>query len=822
VFVEQWSEQVFVERGDEIASLERLLEQVTRGTGAVVLVQGEAGIGKTTLVHHFLNEASRREPNLITASVQCTDISSHGDALYPFRQLLRQIAFSEQKEGLAKESKHFEFITRIAPAWISIIPGLGPLIAALIQTGVEAHGSYFQKTESLPKEQMFEQFTNLLKSLSEENSIVLFIDDLQWADSASISLLFHIARDISSYRLLLVCSYRLTDVELGVGDRYAALRNTLFELQRYGLCSVLFLGCFTFEQVEKLSNLTFPGNRFPIEFVQTLYDRSGGNPLFVTSFFNLLREQNIVFEDETGWHLAKSILSLEIPSQIESVISKQLERLTEDLRDFCDCASVEGNEFTYEVIATVLEQEFKKGKTEIAKQVRLLRDVHRFIRQKEEKQLSQGQILLIYSFNHGLLQEMLYHRLPPELRRRYHLLVGEALENIYKDDLDQIASRLAIHFRHGQDYVRSARYFYTAGVIAHDLAATAEAIYNFECALELLEKSPVSKRDMSLQADCYESLAHTLGLMMGQFHKAIEMYHRCLHIIQQLPNHEKRIMECTHMMGVCYRGLEKYELARDFYKQALSLARRLGNPVKEGNILRDIGTTYYLTGDLDTSLSFFQQSQEILSDTQDEGGLADTMRRIADVYRDQGDLRAAKSLYLRALEIQKRLKRHIHELMLYREMSALAFAEGETEEGIALAKLARDIGIKYSFYHQVAEILRYLAQKYTELQNLPLAFQTYGEAVIVACKCNPHEYRKAILAILGQIKNFQNEGNSEIAAHFCDVLIDFWHQQGMDLLQPVLMSLVKEVQSQLQTATERIDFDEIMLKWFLMNDDTHN
>jgi len=140
VFVEQWSEQVFVERGDEIASLERLLEQVTRGTGAVVLVQGEAGIGKTTLVHHFLNEASRREPNLITASVQCTDISSHGDALYPFRQLLRQIA--EQKEGLAKESKHFEFITRIAPAWISIIPGLGPLIAALIQTGVEAHGSY--------------------------------------------------------------------------------------------------------------------------------------------------------------------------------------------------------------------------------------------------------------------------------------------------------------------------------------------------------------------------------------------------------------------------------------------------------------------------------------------------------------------------------------------------------------------------------------------------------------------------------------------------------------------------------------------------------
>ncbi|MBC8492310.1 MAG: AAA family ATPase [Chloroflexi bacterium] len=800
----------FVGRRTELAQLEKLLKQAARGQGSVVLVEGEAGIGKTTLVNQFFHETSQEMPMLITATGKCTAISGHGDAFLPFRQVLRQIAISEDKDDTLTRSRHFDFVTKVAPAWISVIPGIGAFIAALIQSGVEAHEIYLQKPQTIPREQMFEQFSQVLQHLGKKNVLALFIDDLQWADSASVSLLFHIARNISTYRLLLICAYRPSDVEVGMGERYSTLKDTLYEMQRYGLCTELFVGQLTKDQVREMVNLEFPGNRFPAEFIPILYKRSGGNALFVTNFLSLLKDQDAVGRDEIGWYLTKSLASLEIPSQIEGVLRKRLERLTEELRDFCDCASIEGTDFTYEIVAKVLKQEFKRGDVEIGKQVRLLQNVHRLIQEKGEKRLSSAQVLLIYSFAHGLLQEILYHDLSPGLRQQYHNLIGEALEQLYVDDLEEIAPQLAIHFKHGKQFGKAAEYFYVAGMAAHRLSATAETAYNFQNGVVLLEALPKRKRNLPLLADCYQTLAHTHSLLMGQFNKGITLYEQCIRIREHLPDQEGHVLECLHMTGVCYRGLEQFDRAREYYEQALPLAIRLGKHAKQGNILRDIGTTYYLEGDLDTSFDYFQQSLELLSDSQDEGGVADTLRRLGNVHRDKGELERARELYSKALEIHKRLKRFIHEMMIYEEMSALAFHEGKDQEGFILAEAAREIGEKHSFYHRLSGLLRFVARRYLERRQFSQAFHTYTEAAIVSHKCNPHEYRKTIAALLEQVEDLHRRGRSHIANQFCDVLIASWRDQDLDHKVPEFISLWQQVKHYLQATPQDTDWADFV------------
>ncbi len=126
---------MFSGRENQLTKLSNMLVKASNGEGLVALIDGEAGAGKTALINQFLELAKADNSNLVIATSTCVAIAGEGDAFHPFRQILRQI-FSKNEKRIG--NRFLEFVSSIAPAWFSVIPGIGSLIGAVIQTGVEA------------------------------------------------------------------------------------------------------------------------------------------------------------------------------------------------------------------------------------------------------------------------------------------------------------------------------------------------------------------------------------------------------------------------------------------------------------------------------------------------------------------------------------------------------------------------------------------------------------------------------------------------------------------------------------------------------------
>jgi predicted ATPase len=276
-----------------------------KGQGSIVFVTGGAGRGKTALVDEFCWRALESNPNLVFAMGNCNAHSGFGDPYLPFIDIFGVLTgdIEAPLASAAITPEYARFLWRIFPQTVDAIIKRG---ASLIDIFV--HGeSLLARTEvadpddinrirrlkalvkrrksaasDLEQSLLFEQFTNILLLVSENQPLLLVLDDLQWADNASLDLFFHLCRRIEGHPILVVASYRPEEVSLGRDDKRHPLEAIVNQLKRvYGDIIIDISEGKVSQDADFVDLLidTEP-NRLSDEFCQTLKERTAGHPLF--------------------------------------------------------------------------------------------------------------------------------------------------------------------------------------------------------------------------------------------------------------------------------------------------------------------------------------------------------------------------------------------------------------------------------------------------------------------------------------------------------------------------------------------------------------
>jgi ABC-type oligopeptide transport system substrate-binding subunit len=524
--------QVFVGREEQLSQLNAFLHQALDGEGQVCFVSGEAGSGKSALVNAFARRAQASHADLVVALGTCNAQTGIGDPYLPFREILGMLTGDVEPQETTPENaqrlKSFlgisgKALADIGPDLIGVfVPGVG--IAMKVGAFVAERAGWMDRLEELSQREapapgeieqsrIFQQVTDVLEALAAERPLILVLDDLQWADAASISLLFHLSRHVGESRILVVGTYRPDEVALGRGGDRHPLEKVLTECKRYFGDVEIDLDRLDDARERQFVDdlLDAEPNRLGESFRQALFRHTDGHALFTVELLKDMQERGDVFRDPEGHWIAAPDLDWEtLPPRVEGVIEERIRRLERELREVLSVASVEGSEFTAQIIARVEDLRERSLLRQLSRQ---LERQHRLVEESGEEEIG-AHLLSRYRFAHALVQQFLYDELGRGERRLLHGEIAQVLEEIYRGREEEITVQLARHYAEAGEREKAIDYLLLAGDRARNLYAYQEATDHYERALAFLREL----RD-------YERMARTL-MKLGLTHHIAFDYDR--------------------------------------------------------------------------------------------------------------------------------------------------------------------------------------------------------------------------------------------------------------------------------------------------------
>lgn len=578
-----------VAREGRLSQMYSCLAGALAGHGHVVFVTGEAGTGKTTLIGEFLRRALDDEAELIAAYGGCDAYAGIGDAYQPFRALTAMLTGAVEEpwaSGLITQDQARRLWALAREAAEDLVYHHRGLIGSFVDSRALAEriGIWRRRAEAdsrvgLPlsaidvvsnQAHLFEQYFDWLRRIADRHPLLLVLEDLHWADTSSIGLLFFLGRQIRHQRILIVCSYRPEEIELASSDRALLLDEVRDELRL--LYGEVEIGLDRYAEEEGLrfveAVLDATPNRLGEAFRRQLYAQSRGHPLFTVELLRELRERGQLVVDTQGYLIeGQDIVWDTLPTRVEGVIAKRLGRLDSELLDTLAAASVEGEQFTAEVVAAVRSLDMRelvpKLSGDLAKR-------HRLIQATSTQRLN-GQRLSHYRFSHNLFQQYLYRSLDTVERAYLHERVAVALEDLFTSRPGELAVRagqLARHFEAAQMPDRAVKYWEQAGKAAVRVSANDEAVANFRRALELLQTMPAGQARAERELELRLSLGVPLAAVRGYSHREVA---RLYASARRLCSHTGR----TEKQFPALYGLWRYHLVRAHMRPATNMAEEL-------------------------------------------------------------------------------------------------------------------------------------------------------------------------------------------------------------------------------------------------------
>lgn len=451
--VPRGSRAAFVGREPELAAIAAAFGRSMAGAPQVVLLSGEAGIGKTRTAEEFAARA--RGGGAIVLVGRCRE-GEGAPAFWPWVQVVRSVFELAEPAALENDFR------RLAPVLAQMLPEVGDRFPGLESApSLEAEAARFR---------LFDTVTMLLRKVGSKQPVVVLLDDLHRADPASLQLLRFVARELRDARVLLLATYR--DVET---QRDPPKLSIITELVRQEPSrSVQLHGLSTTEVAEFVACSVLSGLA-PGSLARTLHEQSGGNPFFLTQLVHLLEAEGSV----EGIGEGKRAQTL-LPGGVREAIARQLDGLPEETRRALRVAAIAGREFPATGVAEVLGIPVPRllGVLEPALDARMVFGI--------PERLGQ------FRFAHVLLRDTIYERLTALERVSLHQSIAETLERHYADDLGPHAAELAYHFReavHAGGSETAVRYAVRAGEWATARLAYEDAAHHLRSALQILEQA---------------------------------------------------------------------------------------------------------------------------------------------------------------------------------------------------------------------------------------------------------------------------------------------------------------------------------------------
>jgi tetratricopeptide (TPR) repeat protein len=561
-----------VGRDRELSVLRHALVQANGGNRQVVFVAGERGIGKTTLLEHFVEETRARTRALVTFG-QCAELTGGTEPYLPIFDLLGGLCAEEGGDVLAS-------LERWAPTWLLQMPGL--------LDGVRA-SRLRHRVPSPNRERMLRELREVLEVLGAARTLVVVLEDLHWSDASSIGALSYLAQRTKSARLLIVGSYR--PVDQWVGEH--SLQGARQALVARGLASELRLEPLTSRDVDTYLARRLAGEPIDPALGDAIHARTGGNPLFVTATVAHLLERGLLAASGGRWRLAEPLDGI-IPDGLRQLALQRIQQLAPEERRVLDAASVVGTEFSVAAVAAA---------TDVAPAV--VEDLCVALAARTElvsvtgvDAWPDGTVSGRYEFRHVLYREVLEHALSPMARRHLHRAVGERLERAWEGRSAEIAAALAIHADAAGDSEGAVRHHLTAAASAKARFASGEAILHLRAALERVRRLPETEARAQNELACLLDLCGTLVATRGAAPADVSDVHgRALELADRLDLPRARIQaqSARHVFDVARADLLH---AREVAEDLITTAERVSDPFCTVIAHGALGITLFNLGEL--------------------------------------------------------------------------------------------------------------------------------------------------------------------------------------------------------------------------------
>ena len=630
----------FVNREEEISLLKRTFEETMKGVPKLVSITGEAGIGKTRLLAFFRESLEKESAYFLEGHCRPYGkaLAFHPIALM-FESYFNLSGFVHTPEQWTKIRKRMKDK--------ALYPKLKQVFEFFQQFRAEGSGS--DLVIQGKKQLLFRSLRNLLLSISTVRPLIMAIDDMQWVDSTTREFLEFLIKSPIKAPILLICSGRSEpDLWCPMGNEY-----------------LIRLRPFSVDQSSQIFSSVLGTERLDTQITSEIIPKAGGNPLFLGEFAKTLKRQGVLISDSRKCILSQHVDDMRIPHNVHGVLSAYLDTLPGPYKHLIQLASIIGREFSPDLL--LLLADIKGNNSELFSFL----ERQGFIKKKSSFRGDH------YHFVHHMMREVAYHSLLHHDRRRYHRLVGEAIEEQYKKNLSSQMGFLAYHFYYAEIWPKAMAYTLEAAQLARQTYSCHEALICYDRAIDILKKDRSGdKQEKALQLYKWKGAMH---FCLGQLDEGCSSFQKMYVTAMKLVDHEAQA-EALFRLGWISFYDHQPRVAIRHLSNAITLCENEFLPEIRLKAASFKGFVYSVMGRLKEARTLVIQALDMSDDTTSLEGRLWSLSYVTQYYNWTGEFDAALDLIKEVESLNEKLKSPYFNMLLSFRKGLIYGALGRTDK----------------------------------------------------------------------------------------------------------------------------------------------
>ncbi len=667
-----------VGRSDELGRLIQTYDSVAEN-GRFVVIEGEAGIGKTRLADEFLAHAWGR--GAVVVKSRCYEGEedlSYGPFVEGLRVALKHNTRSDWFEQLS--SHWIAEVARLLPELLGLrsdLPELSPL---------EGPGA---------QSRFFEAITQFILTLCEGPVPgVLFIDDLHWADAASLDLMTYLARRVRRHPLLILSTWRAEQV--GIDHR---LNRLLVEMQRAGTAESISLSRLSPADVKDLvDSLSKPV--FSLEISERLYQETEGLPFFLIEYLSIISKERASIED-IQWSL---------PGGVRDLLHSRLREVSDTGWQILTTGAVIGRSFGFNTLRAV------SGRTE-EEAITALEDLisQGLVREVEDRG---DDVELFYDFSHEKLRTLVYEETSLARQRLLHRRVAEHLVDRARfiRESGHLAGQIAHHYQLAGEEKGAAKYYQLAGEHARGLFANEDALSHFQTALALGH----------VDAAYLHEVIGDLQTLLGAYDAALSSYETAAAI-----GKPAKLPEIEHKLGIVHHRLGEWGSAESHFQSALAVLDKQNGYRHRSSIYADWSLAAYNNGQPTRARELARKALELAEKVEDKRALAQAHNLLGILARGCGDLDRAREHLQNSLDLAQSMGDLSVRVAALNNLALVNRQDNDFETAISRLKTALSLCTTLGDRHREAALHNNLADLYHAIWKPEESMSHLKQSVII-------------------------------------------------------------------------------------------
>jgi len=686
-----------------LQKLRQSTDFLEHGSGGLIFLSGESGVGKTRLIMEFGRELIWK--NILVLTGDCSETSRR--PLEALLKPLQRIADRCREQG--PEETAF-LVAHRGKVFSPYVPSYA---------GLQGMENYTDPGFLPPDAATIRLYTYLIETLSllsQREPVVIILDDLQWADDLSLTFIEFLLRSkqLEKFPIFVVGTFRSDlmnkDLET-LGQAEAVQTITLERLSQDSITSL----------VGDMLALSGP----PKLFSTFLYERAEGNPLFVAEYLRAAVEEGLLYRNSKGeWEVQTETSDepdeltnyqrIPLPRSVSDIITRRLAGLSDLSRSLIEYATLIGRKVDSELLKRVLatnEESFIDATEELLK---------RLILEKTEQNT--------FHFVHNQLRKTALSKIPPRKKKKLCFSIAAEMETLYEDNVANHTADLGRLWEAAGEKEKAQKYYLAAAKSAQQQNAFDEAERHYRAFLNLT--TGPSHRRCTAQYDLGDVLELT-----GKWNEALEIFERALRFAEERKSKDLQAHGLVRL-GTMYTNRSRFKKAISCFKRAITIFKETKNPHQECGALKGLGNIFFIRGDYEQALATYKQSLALAEKIDDQLAIAYAVGNMGNIYLNTGDYERSLQCCTRNLVIAESLNDKRSASIACGNIGTVYYSLGNHEKSLEYIERQVHMSEMIGYQQGISLGVGNLGVIYVKLGLFEKAMECYNRQIAIATSLN--------------------------------------------------------------------------------------